>query len=149
MLDSCLRALARTIDANPRRIAIACLAVAALAAIVVVRIPITTDLLDVMPKDAPAVVAFTEFLRDFGALDGLIILVEADPPSAETLIATAETLGEELSASPLLASVDYNLLRSGSRLVAEHFPVYLDERGISRLGERLRRSRPRRSDWIR
>lgn len=137
MLDTCLRALARTIDAAPRRIAIACLAATVLAGIVVARIPITTDLLDVMPKDAPAVVAFTDFLRDFGALDGLIVLVEADPPSAETLMATAETLGEELSASPLLASVDYNLLRSGSRLVAEHFPVYLDDRGIARLSARL------------
>jgi len=50
MLDTCLRWLARRIDANPRRISIACLIVAALAAIVVTRIPVTTDILDVLPE---------------------------------------------------------------------------------------------------
>ncbi len=137
MLDSCLRRLARTIDANPRRISIACLIAAALAAIVVTRIPVTTDILDVLPARTPAIVAFTDFLRDFGMMDGLMIVVETGDQSADSLIATVQTLGEQLSASPYVASVDYNLLRSGSRFVAEHFPVYLDGRGIARLAGRL------------
>ena len=55
MLDTCLRWLARSIDANPRRISIACLVVAVLAAIVVIRIPVTTDILDVLPDAAKLV----------------------------------------------------------------------------------------------
>jgi predicted RND superfamily exporter protein len=137
MLESCLRWLARTIDAGPRRIAIACLVVAALAAIVVTRIPVTTDLLDVLPERSPAIVAFTDFLRDFGMMDGLVIVVESEGESAEALITTLQTLGELLSASPYVASVDYNLFRSGSRFVAEHFPVYLDATGAAELAERL------------
>ncbi len=137
MLDTCLRWLARTIDANPRRISIACLSVAVLAAIVVTRIPVTTDILDVLPERTPAIAAFTDFLRDFGVLDGLVIVVETEEQSPDFLIATVQTLGELLSASPFVASVDYNVLRSGSRFVGEHFPVYLDGRGIAQLAERL------------
>jgi uncharacterized protein len=137
MLDRSLRWLARRIDANPRRTSIACLIVATLAAIVVVRIPVTTDILDVLPEKNPAIVAFTDFLQDFGILDGLVIVVESDGQSVESLIGTVQTLGERLSASPYVTSVDYNLLRSDFRFVAEHFPVYLQGSGIARLAERL------------
>ena len=36
-----------------------------------------------------------------------------------------------------MASVDYNLVRSGGRFVGEHFPAYLDSGGVARLSERL------------
>jgi predicted RND superfamily exporter protein len=137
MLESWLRRLARTIDANPRRIAIACLIAAVVAAAAVTRMPVTTDLLDVMPDQAPAIVAFTDFLRDFGILGGLVIVVETGSDSPDSLLAVVQNIGEQLSVSPLVESVDYNLLRSGFRLVAEHFPVYLDTGGIARLAARL------------
>jgi uncharacterized protein len=137
MLDSILRWLARTIDANPRRIAIACLVVTVLATALVVRIPVTADLLDVMPAKTPSIVAFTDFLRDFGILNGLVVVVESPEPTAETLMAAVQTLGELLSASPYVTSVDYNLLQSGSRFVATHFPLYLDDNGIAQLAARL------------
>jgi hypothetical protein len=90
-----------------------------------------------MPDQAPAIVAFTDFLRDFGILGGLVIVVETGSDSPDSLLAVVQTIGEQLSASPLVESVDYNLLRSGSRLVAEHFPVFLDSTEITRLAERL------------
>jgi predicted exporter len=136
-LDAALRRLARAIDARPRSVAIACLSLAALAALLVSRIPVTTDLLDVMPQGAPPIVAFTDFLRDFGLLDGLVIVVETPEPSGDALIGTVQALGERLSASPYVASMDYNLLRSGLRFVGEHFPVYLDGPAIARLADRL------------
>ncbi|HSB78882.1 MAG TPA: MMPL family transporter [Candidatus Methylomirabilis sp.] len=137
MLDRSLRWLARTVDAKPRGYSIACLILAALAAIVVVRIPVTTDILDVLPERNPAIAAFKDFLQDFGILDGLVIVVESEDRSIDSLIGTVQTLGERLSASPYVASVDYNLLRSNSRFVAEHFPVYLRASGITRLAQRL------------
>ncbi|HYL80320.1 MAG TPA: MMPL family transporter [Candidatus Acidoferrum sp.] len=137
MLDRSLRWLARTVDARPRRNAIACLVLAVLSAIVVAQIPITTDILDVLPDKNPAIVAFTDFLQDFGVLNGLVLVVESEDRSVESLIGTVQTLGEGLAASPYVASVDYNLLRSDSRFVAEHFPVYLQPNGIERLAKRL------------
>ncbi|RPI02650.1 MAG: hypothetical protein EHM71_15150, partial [Zetaproteobacteria bacterium] len=137
MLDALLRRWARTVDAQPRRIAVACLLTTALAIAVVVRIPLSADLLDVMPENTPSIVAFTDFLRDFGILNGLVIVVETAEPSAETLIAAVDTLGERLAASPYVATVDYNVLRSGARFVAERFPLYLDDDGIAQLAARL------------
>ena len=137
MPDSLFRGLARLIDANPRRIAIVCLLATGLAAALVVRIPVTADLLDVMPENTPSIVAFTNFLRDFGILNGLVVVVESDEPSADTLIAAVQVLGEQLSASPYAAAVDYNLLQSGSRFVVEHFPLYLNGDAITRLAARL------------
>ncbi len=137
MVDRCLLRLARTIHAHPRRISIVCLALAVLAAILVARIPITTDILDVMPENNPAIVAFTNFLRDFGLLNGLVIVVERRDAASDALIATVQALGERLSASPYVASADYNALTSVSTLIAAHFAVYLDERGIDQLSTRL------------
>lgn len=137
MLGSCLRGLARVIGIAPRSIAVGCLACTALATVVVTRIPVTADILDVMPERTPAIVAFTEFLRDFGILNGLIVVVESPEPAPDALMAVAHSLGEQLSASPFVASVDYNLLQSGSRFVAEHFPLYLDAEGIAQLAARL------------
>ena len=137
MLDTNLRRLARAIDARPRGIAIVCMGLAVLAGILVSRIPVTTDLLDVMPEGAPSIVAFTDFHRDFALTDGLVIVVEAEETSGDALLATIETLGGQLSASPFVASVDYNILRSGLRFAAEHFPVFLDGQAIALLAERL------------
>jgi predicted RND superfamily exporter protein len=137
MLDFCLRGLVRAIDAAPRIIAVTCLTLTAVATIIVARIPLTADILDVMPEKNPAIVAFTDFLRDFGILNGLIVVVESPEPAREALMATVQDLGERLSASSFVASVDYNLLHSGARFAAEHFPLYLDADGMARLAERL------------
>jgi predicted RND superfamily exporter protein len=136
-LDGGLRRLARVIDARPRAVALACLGLAVLAGVLVSRIPVMTDLLDVMPQGTPSIVAFTDFLRDFGLLDGLVIVVESEEPSGDALIGTVQAMGEQLSASPYVASVDYNVLRSGLRFAGEHFPVYLDGGGVALLAERL------------
>ncbi len=137
MLDSSLRWLARKIDAGPRRISLACLGATLLAAIVVTRIPVTTDILDVMPSKAPAVVAFTDFVRDFGIMGGLVVVVETEDRAADSLLTTVQALGERLSASSYVESVDYNLFLSSSRFVVKHFPIYLDAAEIARLAERL------------
>ena len=137
MSDSLLRGLARLIDAHPRRIAGVGLVATVLAAALVVRLPVTADLLDVMPENTPSIVAFTDFLRDFGILNGLVVVVESPEPSPDALIAAVQSLGEQLSASPYAASVDFNLLQSGSRFVATHFPLYLDGDGVARLATRL------------
>ena len=137
MPDSFLRGLARWIDAHHRRVALTCLLATGLATGLVVRIPVSADLLDVMPENTPSIVAFTDFLRDFGILNGLVVVVESAEPSADALVIAVQDLGERLSASPYVAAVDYNLLQSGSRFVAERFPLYLGEDAVARLAARL------------
>ena len=144
MATRLLLALARAIDAGPRKIVVACLLSAVLSAIVVARMPIRTDLLDALPEGNPTIRAFREFLDDFGMMDGLVLVVSSRDPSPEGLITAVEAVGEALSVSPRIASVDYNLMRSGGRLVAKHFPAYLDAPAFALLSERLSREGIRR-----
>ena len=129
--------LARVIDARPGKIAAVFLLAAAVSGGIVARIPIRTNLLDVLPEGNPTIRAFRGFLEDFGMMDSLVLVVSSREGSPEQLIQAVETIGEELAASPRVASVDYNLVRSGGRFVGEHFPAYLDRGGVGRLSERL------------
>lgn len=139
MVERLLLRLARAVDARHRTIAIACLAATLAGATMVVRMPVKSDILDVLPAGNPSITAFTDFLRDFAAMDGLIIVVESRDAAPDLLIGIVESIGERLASSPLAASVDYNLLRSGSRFMAEHFPIYLDRQGVADLSGRLTR----------
>ncbi|MHB1040293.1 MAG: efflux RND transporter permease subunit [Desulfobacteria bacterium] len=132
-----LLGLARMIDARPGKIAIAFLLAAVASGGIVARIPVRTNLLDVLPEGNPTIRAFRGFLEDFGMMDSLVLVVSSRESSPDRLIQAVETIGEELAASPRVASVDYNLMRSGGRFVGEHFPLYLDSGGVARLSERL------------
>jgi predicted RND superfamily exporter protein len=125
------------IDARPGKIAVAFLLAAVASGVVVARIPVRTDLLDVLPEGNPTIQAFRGFLDDFGMMDGLVLVVSSRERPPDRLIQAVETIGEELATSPRVASVDYNLVRSGGRFVGDHFPAYLDSGGVGRLSERL------------
>ena len=137
MATRLLLRLARMIDARPGKIAAVFLLAAAVSGAVVSRIPVRTNLLDVLPEGNPTIRAFRGFLEDFGMMDSLVRVVSSRERSPDRLIQAVETIGEELAASPRIASVDYNLVRSGGRYVGEHFPAYLDAGGVDRLSERL------------
>jgi predicted RND superfamily exporter protein len=125
------------IDARPGKIAVVFLLAAAASGGIVARMPVRTNLLDVLPEGNPTIRAFRGFLEDFGMMDSLVLVVSSRERSPDRLIQAVETIGEELAASPRVASVDYNLVRSGGRFVGEHFPAYLDSGGVGRLSERL------------
>src|SRR5512140_411985 len=137
MATRLLLRLARMIDARPGKIAVVFLLAAAVSGGIVTRIPIRTNLLDVLPEGNPTIRAFRGFLEDFGMMDSLVLVVSSRGRSPDRLIQAVETIGEELAASSRVVSVDYNLVRSGGRFVGEHFPVYLDSGGVRRLSDRL------------
>ncbi|MGZ9135819.1 MAG: MMPL family transporter, partial [Candidatus Deferrimicrobiaceae bacterium] len=137
MATRLLLRLARMIDARPGKIAVVFLLAAVASGGIVARIPVRTDLLDVLPEGNPTIQAFRGFLEDFGMMDSLVLVVSSSERSPDRLIQAVETIGEELAASPRVASVDYNLVRSGGRFVGEHFPAYLESGGVARLSERL------------
>ena len=129
--------LARMIDARPGKIAVAFLLAAVASGGIVTRMPVRTNLLDVLPEGNPTIRAFRGFLEDFGMMDSLVLVVSSRERSPDRLIQAVETIGEKLAASPRVASVDYNSVRSGGRFVGDHFPAYLDSGGVGRLSERL------------
>ena len=137
MAERILLRLAGAVFARPRWIAAACLLTAIAGAVVVSRMPLRTDLLEALPAGNPAITAFVDFFHDFGVADGLLVVVETDKASPDILIEMVESLGERLGTSSLLENVDYNIFRSNARLVAEHFPVYLDKDAAEKLSARL------------
>jgi predicted RND superfamily exporter protein len=137
VIERFLLFLARLVVRSPRAVAAVTAAAAAAGAVLVSAIPLRTDLLDAFPEGNPALVAFRDFTRDFGALDGLVVAVSVPEASPDRLIAAVDALGERLGRSPLVTSVDYNALRSASPLFAEAFPAWLDPEGVARLDERL------------
>ncbi len=65
------------IDARPGKIAVVFLLAAAASGGIVARIPVRTDLLDVLPEGNPTIRAFRGFLDDFGMMDGLVLVVSS------------------------------------------------------------------------
>jgi len=137
LIERFLSWLGRRISAHPASFTIVALALAVAGAAVVSRMHVKTDLLDAFPAGKPSLMAFTDFARDFGALDELVVVLSTREADPERLIGAADAIGERLAASKLIESVDYNAMRSGSRLMARHFPAYLDPQGVARLSERL------------
>jgi predicted RND superfamily exporter protein len=137
MIARSLAWLGRRIAARPGAFAAVSLAFALAGAAAVSRMHVKTDLLDAFPAGKPSLTAFTDFARDFGALDELVVVVSTPAPAPEQLIAAADAIGERLAESPLIESVDFNAMRSGSRLMAANFPAWLDPKGVARLAGRL------------
>ena len=90
--------LARMIDARPGKIAVAVLLAAVASGGIVARMPVRTDLLDVLPEGNPTIRAFRGFLDDFGMMDSLVLVVSSRERSPDRLIQAVETIGEELAA---------------------------------------------------
>ena len=84
------------IDARPGKIAVGFLLAAAVSGAIVARIPVRTNLLDVLPEGNPTIRAFRGFLDDFGMMDGLVLVVSSRERSPDRLIQAVETIGEEL-----------------------------------------------------
>jgi predicted RND superfamily exporter protein len=137
MIERLLVRLGRRITARPALFSIASLALAVAGAAGVSRMHVKTDLLDAFPAGKPSLAAFADFARDFGALDEMVVVLSTRESDPERLIGAADAIGERLAASKLIASVDYNAMRSGSTLMAKHFPAWLDPEGVARLSERL------------
>jgi hypothetical protein len=84
--------LARVIDARPGKIAVVCLLAAAVSGAAVSRIPVRTDLLDVLPEGNRTIRAFRGFLEDFGMMDSLVLVISSRERSQDLLIQAVETI---------------------------------------------------------
>lgn len=98
---------------------------------------IKSDILDVLPKGNKTVVHFRDFMEKYGVLDKVVIVLESGNNTIEEYVDLIENLAGKLSKSPLVEYVDYSPLAFKSDFFLKHFPLYLDERGLKQLQERL------------
>jgi predicted RND superfamily exporter protein len=112
------------------RIFLCAAAVLALSVLSSSRLEVDSDVLSLLPRDAPVVKTFRHTLEEFGGVDTLMILVELPEEAA---VDPYETFVEELAASleelPQLEYVDYRIANL-EELVETHFPqafLFLDQ----------------------
>jgi predicted RND superfamily exporter protein len=118
-LGRAARALSSLIAGRPRWVLAACLALAAAALVPASRIRVDSDLSALLPGGAPAADDYRIFLRTFGGLEKVFVLVRSpgrrldDPAPLED---AAAALAEELRAAPEVADA-----RSGRTEEDERF----------------------------
>jgi uncharacterized protein len=117
--------------------------IAILAGIAVgARLGFETNVLNLMPRHDPAVTEFKRVLDEFGTVDTLVIVVRIeDEARLETGLVLVDALEAELRGSPHLARIEAHLEDPVhlAETMLRHAVLFLDEKGLAALQERLTR----------
>ncbi|MCP3677403.1 MAG: MMPL family transporter, partial [Deltaproteobacteria bacterium] len=105
----------------------------------IARIELKTDILDVLPASDPRVEPFKEFIQDFGSTDNLIVVLETAPGEVLNYLEMAEELSRSITASDKTEFVDYRVMNSDMGLLVKNYPLFLGQKGLDRLSDRLRK----------
>ncbi|MBI5026546.1 MAG: MMPL family transporter [Nitrospirae bacterium] len=105
--------------------------------ITVFKMEIKSDIIHVLPSGNKIVSQFRDFTEKYGMLDKVTVVVESGSNAIDEHIDLIENLSRRLSESPLIEYVDYTPIKVKSDFFMKHFPLFLDERGLKQLKERL------------
>ncbi len=108
-----------------------------LSIITILHMEIKTDIIDVLPRDNKTVNQFKDFLQKFGAMDNLIIAVQSENKTIDDQIELVEDIAKKLNGSPLIEHVDYSPLIFKNDYFLKNYPLFLDEKGLKQVYERL------------
>ena len=129
-------ALERMSRSHYRLVILLALGVLAIGTALSATLQFDTDVMNLLPQKDPAVKAFRETARDFGALDVFpIVLDAAEGYEAEDYEEMADLLAEKLRDDPAIAAVETGIELDSPliRNAQEHLPLLLDEAGLSEL----------------
>ncbi|MBI5885429.1 MAG: MMPL family transporter [Deltaproteobacteria bacterium] len=136
-MDKILKGLARLISRSHAYVLAATGVLTVAAVFMLLRLEIKPDIMDVLPAKNPAIETFTNFIKDFGTTDNLIVVLESKGGKAGDYFETAAALSDRLIETGLVDFVDYNALGADYSAMAARFPLYLDETGLGQLKARL------------
>jgi predicted RND superfamily exporter protein len=105
--------------------------------ITVFKMEIKSDIIDVLPGGNKIVSQFRDFTEKYGMLDNVTVVVESGSNAIDEHIDLIEGLSRRFSESLLIEYVDYSPMKIKNDFFMEHFPLFLDERGLKQLKERL------------
>jgi predicted RND superfamily exporter protein len=108
-----------------------------LSIIIILNMEIKTDIINVLPRDNKTVNQFKDFLQKFGAMDNLIIAVQSENKTIDDQIDLIEDIAKRLNESPLIEYVDYSPLLFKTDYFLKNFPIFLNEKGLKQVYERL------------
>jgi uncharacterized protein len=129
-------ALERLSRSHHRLVIILALGVLAIGSALSATLQFDTDVMNLLPQKDPAVKAFRETARDFGALDVFPIVIDAaEGYEAEDYEEIADLLAEKLREDPAIAAVETGIELDSPliRNAQEHLPLLLDDAGLQEL----------------
>ncbi len=131
-----LSRLAHEVVRRPVRILLVALTLSlVLSPIVILRLRLDTDVMDLFPQRSAEAQAFARFSRAFVADQVLLVLVEGD--DASRLTEFADRYAAELRRSSLVADVRHKLSADSARFLRDHAMLLLDDAELSALNARL------------
>ncbi len=103
--------LIATVTYNAPCVVLCVVAILTICAIVaLLSLHIETDMVALLPEESPAAITFRNALRDFGAFDYMLAVVEASKPHQEpALIHAAKTFARAIDNTEFISTVDYKL----------------------------------------
>lgn len=127
---------AALIGRHYRAILVASVLLAALSGLSLLRLRLDLDILDMLPRGAPAFDNFRHFVAEFGELDELLILLEGEP---QELPVFADALGEKLRRLPMVEQVQVRIDREQvfEGVLGRYLFNYLPLDGYEELERRL------------
>lgn len=137
MLERILKKASAVVLARYRLIALLFALLTAVSIYTVRHMEIKTDLIDVLPKGNPAVSQFRDFMQKYNILESVTIIVSSETNSVDENADLIETLAAKLKKSPVVEQVDYTAFGRKSEFFLRNFPLFLDDKGLGQLSERL------------
>lgn len=136
-LERLLKKIAYFIFSHHKRIVIVFSLLTVLSLIATSYMEINSDIIDVLPANNKNIAQFKDFIETYGTMDNIVIVIESENNTIDEQIELIENLAKRLIESPLIAYVDYSLLKFKSDFFLKRFPLFLDENGLKRLERRL------------
>ncbi len=134
--------IARISCSRFRQLILGALILAALSAFLITRLPFQSDVLNLLPGNAPVTGAFVNFLKEFGSGDSLFIVLERKSGGeVEFFEPFAEVLADRLMATgeftEILGRMDPEVKEKMARQFLSKALLYLSEEDLKTLEARL------------
>lgn len=136
-MESFLKKLSSIIFKYHKPIFLLSIFLGAFSIILIFRLELKTDMLEVLPSNDPNISRFKEFLDNIGSTDSLIVVVEPIQGNILGHIDVVEKMAGKFSESPMIEYVDYNFMKGDYDLIIKNFTLFLDDEGLETFRKRL------------
>ena len=137
MIESLLRRVSKIVFLYHKTIVVAFVILTIICVFIAITMEVRTEIIDVLPRKSKTVAQFKDFLQKYSSVDNISIVVESPTNAIEDHTDLIETIAERLKTSSLFEYVDYSALQGRSDFFLKYFPLFLDEKGLKQLSERL------------
>lgn len=125
------------VHTHHRRILVSSIIAAIILVSLIFNIRMKADLMDVFPADNPSMKLFAETIDDLQGMNALTVVIDSGGSDIELHTGLIELMAQRLAESPLVKSVNYSFFNVPWEFMFRFFPLYIDETGLDKLGEKL------------